>query len=380
MHITLDARYLDSRPGSTYAGGGVALYVAKLMEQLRAQEPSLRLRLVVRPGGSPLCPDDPRVEEVPFDAPAQSVQTLATLSRRVPTHDTDLFHAPANVLPFGLRCPTVATVHDLMWLTDPRLCAPFPLKRWLTGAYYQAGIRHALSHATRLLTVSQASADAIARFAPARAADVRVTHNALDPFFSPTPLPEAEALTADIVPPNTPFVLVVGQGAPYKNHLRAVQAFAHALGGDPNWKLVLIRRFSRIDRDMTRLLNTPAIARQVIARPQIKREALRALYSRAAVFLFPSLCEGFGLPLLEAMACGAPVVTSTHPAPVEVTADAALHADPTSVEDIAGALRLLADDPSRRLDLKARGLQRAQTFSWADTARKTLAVYHEALQ
>jgi glycosyltransferase involved in cell wall biosynthesis len=376
MHVTLDARYLDSRPGSTYGGGGVALYVAKLIEHMTALVPSLRLRLVVRPG-QPV-PALPNVELTPLDAPAQSLSTLAAFARRVPA-DTDLFHAPANVLPFGLRRPAVTTIHDLMWLTDPHLCAPFPLKRWLTGAYYRAGISHALRASAKLLTVSRASADAIARFAPDRAQDVRVTHNALDPFFYPVPLHEAEALTADIVPPGAPFALVVGQGAPYKNHLRAVQAFAAALGGDPRWRLVLIRRFSRIDRDMTRLLSQPAIARQVITRPQIPRDALRALYNRASVFLFPSLCEGFGLPLLEAMACGAPVITSTHPAPVEVTADAALHASPTSTHDIARALTALARAPDLRAHLRAQGFARAQAFSWADAAQKTLTTYQEAL-
>lgn len=380
MHITLDARYLDNSPGSTYAGGGIALYVSKLIEHMLALSPDLRLRLVVRPG-QPICPGEPRVEEVTFDAPAQSVQTLVNLARRVPTHDTDLFHAPANVLPFGLRCPAITTIHDLMWVLSPQLCAAFPPKRWATGAYYKAGISQALRRSARILTVSEASAAAIRAHAPDRAADVRVTHNALDPFFYPLPSAEALALTAEIIPEHTPFVLVVGQGAPYKNHVRALRAFLEAFDGPSHkdWRLLLVRRFSRIDGEMTRLLARPEVARRVIVRPQVSRDVLRALYSRADVFLFPSLCEGFGLPLLEAMASGAPVLTSTHAAPVEVTADAALHADPTDTADIARALRSLADNPELRADLRTRGFSRAQTFSWRDTAQKTLAAYQETL-
>jgi glycosyltransferase involved in cell wall biosynthesis len=379
MHVMLDARYLDARPGNTYGSGGIAKYVLTLVEGMLRTDPDLRLRLLVPPGRAHRVADDPRVEDVVVDMTPQSLQTLFWLPRRVPWDGVDLFHAPANVLPRGLPCPAVTTVHDVMWIVDPSLCASFLPKRLASGFYYRLGIGEALRASARILTISEASRDAIAGIAPDRRDAIRVVRHGADPFFRPVPIEEATRRTAGSVPPGTRFALVIGQSSPYKNHRRAVEAFLDAFGPDEAFKLVLVRRFTRVDFEMTALLGRPEVRRRVILVPQVDREFLRDLYVRASIFLFPSLCEGFGLPLLEAMGCGCPVVTSGIGATAEVTGDAAVHVDPTRTASIAQGLRRLADDADLRERLRARGLERAAAFSWDEAVRRTLEVYREAI-
>jgi glycosyltransferase involved in cell wall biosynthesis len=379
MRVMLDARYLDTRPGNTYGAGGIAKYVRSLLDRLLALEPDLRLRLLVPPGRPRRVVEDGRVEEVVVDIPPQSLRTLWWLARRVPWDGIDLFHAPANVLPRGVPCPAVTTVHDVMWVAEPALCSNFLPKRVATGLYYRLGIGEALRGSARILTVSEASRDAIAALAPERRDAIRVTRHGADPFFHAVPQEEAERRTATLVPPGAPFVLMVGQASPYKNHRRAVEAFLAAFGADDPFRLVLVRRFTRVDFEMSALLARPEARRRVVVVPQVDRETLRDLYARAAIFLFPSLCEGFGLPLLEAMACGCPIVTSGRGATAEVTGDAALHVDPTRTEAIAEGLRRLGGDEELRRRLRERGLRRVAEFSWDAAARGTLETYREAL-
>lgn len=141
--------------------------------------------------------------------------------------------------------------------------------------------------------------------------------------------------------------------------------------------MVLVRRFERWDRPMTSLLAREDVRSHVIVLPFIPKEVLRALYCRARIFFFPSWVEGFGLPILEAMACKTPVLAANISAPAEVAGDAALLADPFSVDALSAALLRLDAEEGLRHDIIAKGLQRIHDYSWAESAKQTLELYRD---
>ncbi len=380
MKVCIDARYVRTTEKEVQPSGGIGRYVYQLLSAMLELDRELRLLLVVpEENGRPIVNGEhaARVEEHRFAPPAQSLRTL--LSYPCEALDADLFHFPANVLPLEAPGPAVTTVHDLMWLDEPKLCASSAIKRLVTGSYYRLGIEQAAHGSAHVLTVSETSREALVRRYPHLAQKITVTHHGLEPFFRPLEASEAEALTSHLVPAGTPFVLSVGQGSPYKNHPRALRAFARAFADRPSMKLVLVRRFSRRDGEMRRLLASEALRDRVISLPEVGEEELRALYARASIFLFPSVFEGFGLPPLEAMACGTPVLTASFGAMAEICGDAALGVNTYSVSEIADGLVRLERDRELRDELVAKGRARAASFSWRTCAERTLRAYRHTL-
>jgi glycosyltransferase involved in cell wall biosynthesis len=308
----------------------------------------------------------------------KSVHTVLTLGARHRFAEFDLYHSPADLVPLALRCPWVVTIHDLMWLEAPRLASAFLPVRMANGIWYTANIRRAIAGAERVIAISDATRDAIVRVFPRWTDKVRVIHHGLDRERYSMATEAPRRLLDDIVPPGQSFSLIVGQGSPYKNHARMVRAFLRAMQGRSDHRLVLVRRFNRVDAEMSQVLATPEAKRLVVAVSHVSDDVLAALYRHARMLLFVSLYEGFGLPALEAMAMGVPVLASTAPAVEEITASGALHANPHDEADIARNIRRLCEDDALRARLIAAGQQRAQDFSWDETARATLEVYREA--
>jgi glycosyltransferase involved in cell wall biosynthesis len=179
--------------------------------------------------------------------------------------------------------------------------------------------------------------------------------------------------------PGERFSLVVGQGSPYKNHAGMVRAFVEASRYDSRHRLVLVRRFSRIDKEMNRLLAQSDVQKRVVVVPFVSDDELLALYAHARMLLFVSHYEGFGLPALEAMCMGTPVLASTAEAVREITGDGALQVDPNSHAAMVDGIRKLDSDEAMRSELGAAGMRRARQFSWEKCAILTLAAYRDAL-
>lgn len=384
MRVALDARYIRTTETEVFPSGGVGRYTYHLVKQLVKLDPELELTLIVPSGNQrPIVEGSnaSRVREVRFNAPAHSMRTQFRLTRGIDLEGVDLFHSPFNVLPRGIPCRSIATIHDVMWLSRPEYCTSSLLLQLAAGTFYRFGINHALRQATLILTVSHASRKAIAAYNPEAGQRTHVTHNGLDPYFKPISRKEAERVTAELIPPGNRFILSVGQGSPYKNHIRATEAFLQAFSERSELRCVVVRRFSRWgDLEMKRLLKRLDRRNQVIILPKVTDAQLRGLYNRAGVFLHPSLDEGFGIPVLEAMACGAPVVTSNVSSLPEVAGDAALYVNPFSTAEIADALIKLNEDESLRTELAHRGRLRSQTFTWEECARQTLEVYRKAMR
>jgi glycosyltransferase involved in cell wall biosynthesis len=235
-----------------------------------------------------------------------------------------------------------------------------------------------MQEASRLLAVSYATRHAILEYAPWHEAKIRVVSHGIDrQQFYPVDKEVAYRTLAPMVAPCTPFVLTVGQGVPYKNHLHAVRGFLEAFGDRPAYRMVLVRRVVRQDPALDAVLRSPQGKTQVRVLPYVTPDILNALYNTARIVLHPSYYEGFGFPLLEAMATGTPLVTSDLSAMPEVAGPAALLVSPVDVRAIAAALVTLDRDEALRDRLIAAGHQRLDRFSWRTCAQATLAVYRE---
>jgi glycosyltransferase involved in cell wall biosynthesis len=249
----------------------------------------------------------------------------------------------------------------------------------VNAAWYRVNYRRAISGARRVIAISRATADAIGRVYPDQTPKVEVVHHGIDFKRYDATRAASRASLEPIVPPGVRYSLIVGQGSPYKNHAAMIRAFIEATRTDPDHRLVLVRRFSRVDSEMQRLLERADVRKKLIAVPFVSDATLLALYRHAVMLLFVSHYEGFGLPALEAMAMGTPVLASTAPAVREVVGDAALCAVATDFSDMVGKIRTLGGDQSLRQRLSAAGMTRAREFTWERAAERTLEVYRRAI-
>jgi glycosyltransferase involved in cell wall biosynthesis len=204
-----------------------------------------------------------------------------------------------------------------------------------------------------------------------------VVANAADPCFVPARDSDASRRqAAALVGADAPYFLVVGENNPTKRHDVALLAFA--AGAPPPWRLVLVQRLGARGR-LARLAHRLRVADRVVWLRNVSRADIVALTQGAVALLQPSVYEGFGLPVVEAMACGCPVVASDIPALREVAGDAAVLVAPGDPAALADALRGLVASPGRRQDLAGAGLARARDFSWDRSVRATVEIYREAM-
>jgi len=366
--FVIDARYVEQKPS------GIGRYVEALIERLPLLLPSQPFELWTHPG-RPAPVAFPNVHCRPVSAPADGLRTLLTPRWLGELGPQDVIHFPFSLLGHGLRCATVVTIHDLMWLEQPELVERRPLMRRVRERYYHHGMRWALRHATRLIAISEATRARMVAQVPECAERVRVTHNAAGPGFAPATEPRLAAKrAAAILGSAAPYCLVVGKNEPYKAHEVALGAFAKSAAEDE--LLVLIQRTSS-GKGLLELAERLGIASRLRFLPTVSGPELTTLLQAARALIQPSIVEGFGIPALEAMACGCPVVASDTPALREVLGGAGLHAPVGDAAAFAAALTELRA-PGLAARLREKGLLRAQAFSWERTAQETLAIYQEA--
>jgi glycosyltransferase involved in cell wall biosynthesis len=276
-----------------------------------------------------------------------------------------------------LFCPAriVVTIHDIMFEHYPHFYSSVSLKQLRTR------VPRTVLRAHTILTVSEfTKSDVIQRYRlpPER---IVVAYPAPDPMFHPIPDQARLAAVRERYNSGEHFMLFVGALKPNKNVKTLVDAYIRLRrSGTVQHRLVLVGPGSMLDYDIFAPARDAGVASDLIATGFVPDEDLVALYNAADLFVQPSLFEGFGLPSLEAMACGTPVVTSTTSAIPEVVGDAALLVDPLDVEALAVAIARVLADPALRQDLSTRGLRRAAHFSWEATARTLVDVYRRAAE
>jgi glycosyltransferase involved in cell wall biosynthesis len=298
------------------------------------------------------------------------------LPLRLAQNNVDLLHVPWFHAPLWLPCRLILTVHDLTDLLHPSAGA---------SSLAQAGrlqmARRTLMRARRILAVSQSSKRDLARAFAVPESKIEVVYNALDERFAREPMPADADRILERHAVSYPFVLYAGNIKPHKNLARMIEAFAVAkseLAGHPEFaqlKLLLIGDELAKHPDLRRAVVRTRVREDVRFLGFVPHSVLRVFYARARAFLFPSLYEGFGLPPLEAMAHGTPVVTSNVSSLPEVLDHAALFVNPENLFDIARGIRqVLTDEPLRR-ELVRRGHEQVKRYSWERSAQQVLDVY-----
>ncbi|MFN8516395.1 MAG: glycosyltransferase family 1 protein [Chloroflexia bacterium] len=285
----------------------------------------------------------------------------------------DLLHA-TYTLPPWLYCPAVVTVHDISYRTHPETFSA--RDRLLLSLAVPISMRRA----ARVITVSEAARRDIIRHYRVPAAKVVAIHNGVEPGFRPVVDPAALAAVRARYGLPERYILAVGNLQPRKNVRRLIEAFAalRAARGD-DCRLVLVGQPFWRHEELGRVIAARGLGEVVVATGYVPAGDLPAIYSAATVFAYPSLYEGFGLPPLEAMACGTPVVAGNTSALPEVVGEAGLLVDPLDAGAIAAALGRLWDDAALRERLRRAGFARAAGFTWREAARRTLGVYEAAM-
>jgi len=372
--IALNAHLLSAEAG--FRGAGVSHYIHRLLCHLPQVDGDAEYVALVGRGGPSAqgwrrCP---ALWDTGQPAARVAWEQLAQPWRLWREH-IDLLHAPVYVGPAVSPCPMVVTVHDLSFYRYPQL-----LRRG-SRAYLQRLTRLSVRHAAQIIAVSRFTRDELVRVLGVVPERITVIHNGVDEAMRPIEdRGELEAFRQRRgLPPH--LILFVGTLEPRKNvpALLAAYALLRARWGCPHC-LVLAGgkgwHYSEIEAAQTRLGLGPD---DVILPGFVPQDELPLWYNAADLFVYPAIYEGFGLPPLEAMACGTAVMVSNRSSLPEVVGDAAVVVDPDDVEAMADAMHDLLADVERRQALAAAGIARASGFSWRETARNTAAVYHRVL-
>jgi len=364
MRVGFDARW--------YNDSGVGVYVAELLRAMAAAgQPAFELVVYEDPLNRVPRLDGRAVSRIPVAAPRYSVGEQLELRRRARLDKLDVFHSPFYVMPLGVSCPVIVTLHDAI----PFLFSIYP---WPKSWMVKMGYRTAARRAQHIIAVSGHTAKDIQEILKVPEERITVVHNGTRECFQPGGAPtEQDSLRKkfDVQPP---YVVTASasnwrtknlesalkalkaarskSGVEFQTVVYGPAAGIDALGGGPRWSSLRLRRTGFL----------PA-------------EDLAMLFRHAHAFLMPSLYEGFGLPVLEAMSCGCPVVTSNGGSLAEVAGPGAQVLDPFDVEGMTGAVVRLLSEPAARSQWRARALQRASCFSWKRAAEQTIAVYRSAV-
>lgn len=375
MHTAINAHLLS--PTAGYRQAGVSVYIQQLLQHLwtdAALSADDRWTVYASPGVTRQrlhAPPDValRVSRLPTSRPLarilwEQIVAPAALLRARP----DVLFCPLNVVPLLAPCPSVVTVHDLAFL---RFNLHQPAKR----RYLTALTRRSVQRASHVITVSEFTRREVLELLDVDPERVTAIPNGRDERFAPVDAATLERFRAEReLPPR--FVLFLGTLEPRKNVTTLIQAYAQAraeldmpllIGGGKGW----------LYEDVFALVRELGLEQSVQFTGFIDSEALPLYYAAATAFVYPSLYEGFGFPPLEAMATGTPTIVSTAAALTEVTGAAALHVPSQDVNALAAALLHITSDETLRAELRARGLVRAQQFSWRRAADETLRVLRE---
>jgi len=366
VKIGIDARKLHDF--------GIGTYIRNLLRQLARLDRDSEFVILCQPGDcETIASLGGNFRPLPETARNYSIAEQLRVPLALKRERVTLFHAPHYVLPPLVRCRSVVTIHDCIHLMFPQY-----LPNRLALTYARTSIRLAAKRATRVLTVSESSKRDILRFVDLPPEKIDVIYNAFDERFGVEPREEDVVRVKERYQLHDEFVLYAGNVKPHKNLERLITAF-HLVRqrGLDHLKLVLIGDDISKYAALRRAVHRYQLHRYVRFLGYLPEETLAVMYRLSGVFVFPSLYEGFGLPPLEAMASGTPVVTSNVSSLPEVAGNAAMLVDPYDPDALADAMLRVLTDESLRQDLRRRGLERARQFSWEQSVGRIRRIYDE---
>lgn len=369
LRIVLDARL------NAYRIGGIPQYTLQLAQALANIAPADRLILLQhRRQASPIVKAANVTSRTVFTPPHHHLEQLVLPLELLPLR-ADLAHFPDFIVPSFCPCPSVATFHDLAFLRFPEILDD------AARAYY-AQVHRSVRRAAALIAVSYATRDDMTELLGIAPERIHVIHEAAAPFFGRLDLssePERIVNTQQLRAGQ--FLLFVSTIEPRKNLPMLLDALKLMWARQPghNYQLVIAGAQGWRDDAIQASLNDPALRGSIMLLGKVSDDDLRWLYNACRIYVNPSLYEGFGLPLLEAMACSAACVAAHTSSLPEIGADAVCYADPKRPEQWAELLTRLWDDDQRRSELGQRAIQRAGHFSWERAAHETLEVYRSVV-
>jgi glycosyltransferase involved in cell wall biosynthesis len=367
-HYVLDART------ATPHFPGIGRYVTNLARALIPQlAPDEQLTVFFDPAHPLDLPSGEAVRSLPVDVSPFSLRQQWVIPRLLRQYKADVYHSAYYLMPYVTGVPTLLTLYDLIPIHFPEhstLKAHW-LFRWATAL--------ALQTAQHTLAISEATRrDFLARF-PLRSEQITAIPLAADPAFTPQPPDIVTALRTRYRLPEK-FVLYLGSNKPHKNLVRLIEAWAIVQVEATDYTLVIAGVWLPQHPEPRQRAQALGIDNRVCWLGPLPGVDLPALYTAADVFVFPSLYEGFGLPVVEAMACGTPVVCANTSSLPEVAGDAAVLFSATDSAALMSAMMVLLKDSKLRAKMQERGMAQARTFSWRHTAGQTLNVYRKMTQ
>ncbi len=370
LHVGLNAHLLSL--ARTYRSAGINGYIYNLLVHLARNEDENRYTVYLGERRFPAAPPlDIRLSRLPTVKPPvrilweQIVQPVALRRDGV-----DLLHALAFVAPLCSPCPSVITIYDLSFLRLPE-----GFKR-LNHLYLSYFTRRSARQARRIIAISESTKRDVVRLLGVPGDRVDVVYCGVDARFRPLDEAQVAAFRRRRGLPER-MILFLGTLEPRKNVGRLIEAYARM--GDERIGLVIAGAKGWLYEEIFAQVEALGLSNRVLFPGYVPEEEKVLWYNAAELFVFPSLYEGFGLPPLEAMACGTPVITSNVSSLPEVVGAAGLTVDPQDVQALAAAMRRVLGDAELRRAMSEQGQQRARRFSWGRTARETVEVYRRAM-
>jgi anaerobic magnesium-protoporphyrin IX monomethyl ester cyclase len=352
---------------------GVGYYTEHLLRHLVEEATSDEVVVISnrRIDTSGPLPSRLRRHEAPSVLPRQ-VWTQVIAPRALRHLDADVAHFTNGMMPVASPVPTVVTIHDMSLTLYPHY---HPARRVLLN---RPLTNFAARHAAAIITVSESAKRDIVRLYGVDTERVHVIHEAAAPAFRPVRDDRELDRVRRKYKLGDRIVLYVGTIEPRKNLPRLIEAFAErSRAGDLQHQFVCVGPYGWLSRDLAAVIERSQVADRIAFTGYVPFADLPALYNLAEMFVFPSLHEGFGLPVIEAMACGVPVVTARASSMAEIAGDAVEQIDPHDTHGIGEVMARLAADPEQRERLARRGYERAQQFSWRRAAHQTLDIYRQ---
>ncbi len=370
MHIAYDARPLSKNKA------GIGQYVKYLLGHIAINDPAINLIL---------CSN----KEIDFEKSQktkliencgfiwgqnsnlwfQSLLPLILKKNRV-----DLFHGTLFLNPILSKVPSIITIYDMVLDVFPKTMY------WKNRLPLKLLIKISAKKASRIIAISESTKKDIIKYIGIEQKKIRVIYPGVSDQFSPQ-ISESDIIILNNLKLSPGYILTVCTLEPRKNLIRLLHAYKMVVTGNGNVpQLVIAGGHGWLKEDINKIVYSLGLREKVLFTGYVPDADLPALYRNAGVFVYPSLYEGFGLPPLEAMACGAPVISSNNSSIPEVVGDAGLLVDPYSANEIARAIALVLSDSDLNTRMKRAGIIRSRLFSWDKTARETLKLYQEVIE
>ena len=364
MKIGLDARNLLPRQT------GIGRCVYNLITNLAELDGENEYIVIKRTGYSPAIARNENFREISIPYDPSSFRSCAVGFREINDLNLDVYHSFFHFLPHGVKAGRITvTLHDLMWIDCPKLVFDDYFRRKIIEYYGKIFIRRALKYSDSIVAISEyTKRQAVERY-HLPADKFRVIYNGID-------REHFEQFASNVIPlnlQNRKYIFSIGHTRPYKNIPRVIRAFKRISGAFPGIDLVIAGR-GDYKLKLQKLVSQCGLDGRVVFAGHLPDDTMIPLFKNARFLVFPSLIEGFGLPLIEAMALGCPVLGSDIPVFQEIGGDAYEKVDPYSVDSIAEGMRRLLISKEYRDTLRLKGYERVKLFSWRESAGKLLSV------